>query len=161
MSQPKMHLSVTFSYAAIRITGLNTNCMYNVASRMVRWMCALVAVLLPCAADAEDPLPTGMRRLVGRHLELITDVPSDPEVDVLPTAYDFAIEQIGDYFGVAHSRLAGWRVTGYLMAQPDRFRQLGMWSADLPDFRFGFQRGNELWGSRSAKFVLSPSLVDP
>ena len=86
-----------------------------------------------------------MRRLPGRYVEVITDLPTSHVVDELPTVFDLAVEQLAEYFEVETARLEGWRITVYVMQRPERFQQLGMWSDDLPDFQFGFHRGNECW----------------
>ncbi len=99
----------------------------------------------PWATAAESELAAGFRKLEGRHITLITDVPSSPEVDELPQAFDAAFPEWCEYFQLDARRHADWHVTGYLMQSKERFQQAGYWRDNLPPFPNGFSTGKELW----------------
>ncbi len=86
-----------------------------------------------------------MRTLRGRHLLLVTDLPSSPGVDELPRIFDQAISQWATYFGVHVNAFADWKIRGCLMRNDQRFRDQGFLPDDLPPFLHGYQRGDELW----------------
>lgn len=95
--------------------------------------------------DEPDGAAGGLRKLSGTHLVLYTDVPSSPDVDQLPAAFDAAVPQWGKYFGVEPKRLAAWRVTGSLMRSAERFRAAGLLPDEIPKFRNGYSQGTRLW----------------
>jgi hypothetical protein len=97
------------------------------------------------AAAAEPELAAGFRKLQGRHITLITDVPSSSDIDDLPQAFDAAFPQWCEYFSVDPKRHADWHVTAYLMQSKERFQQAGYWRKDLPPFLNGYSTGKELW----------------
>ncbi len=86
-----------------------------------------------------------MRRLVGKHLTIYTDLPSQPAVDELPAVFDLAIAPWCEYFGVDRQKVEGWKLHGYLMRNVERFRQVGVLPDYLPKFQNGFQAGDEFW----------------
>ncbi|MDG2382824.1 MAG: hypothetical protein P8N76_14240 [Pirellulaceae bacterium] len=86
-----------------------------------------------------------MRTLRGRHLLLVTDLPSSPDVDGLPKIFDQAISQWGTYFHVKPDTFANWKIRGYLMRNDQRFREQGFLPDDLPPFLHGYQRADALW----------------
>lgn len=87
----------------------------------------------------------GIRKIVGRHLRLYTDLPASNAVDELTVVFDAAVEQWADYFGILPQRVAGWRMQGFLMQERAKFAALGL----LPEARFefenGYSQGHELW----------------
>ena len=87
----------------------------------------------------------GIRKISGRHLTLYTDLPASPEVDRLPAVFDAAVPQWGEYFGIASGRLSDWRMLGFLVADRERFAQLGLLPVENRDFVNGYSRGYELW----------------
>jgi hypothetical protein len=93
-----------------------------------------------CAAD--------YRTLTGRHISLLTDVPSNPEVDALPGYFDQAFEQWCEYFDLRPTDHEGWRVRGILLRGPEsrpRFVAAGLMPADLWDFKSGYSIDRNLW----------------
>lgn len=96
-------------------------------------------------AELERAVAAGLRRIDGQHLTLVTDLPSDREIDRLPEAFDLAFPQWCAYFGVDSAKHADWRITGYLVGDRARFEAVGLFPADLPPFRHGYSRGNEFW----------------
>lgn len=99
----------------------------------------------PRAVDPTKAAAAGIRRLSGRHLTLYTDLPSDAEVDRLPTAFDQAVPQWAAYFHVPRSKTADWRMQAFLIGDREKFDALGLMPAGHDDFRNGFSLGSELW----------------
>ena len=95
--------------------------------------------------DLERVTALGIRRLQGVHLTLFTDLPPGDEVDVLPDVFDQAVPQWCSYFQRDPADLTGWRLTGYLMQTPQKFRDAGLLPADIGAFLHGYNRGLELW----------------
>lgn len=92
----------------------------------------------PARAEA-----AGLRRIDGNHITLYTDLPATVPLDDLATAFDAAYGQWCDYFGVPERE--AWRVTGYLMAEAERFRAAGLLPEQLPPFENGYSYNHELW----------------
>jgi hypothetical protein len=99
------------------------------------------------AAEEDRPAAkvAGIRQISAKHLTLYTDLPSSPEVDALPDAFDQAFPQWCAYFGVDPQRHAAWHMRGYLMKSREHFQAAGLLSADLPAFATGYARGDQLW----------------
>lgn len=102
----------------------------------------MVGAALTAAANVEAQ---AIRRLEGRHLTLLTDLPSSPEVDRLPRAFDEAVPQWAEFFRVDPKRVADWHLTGCLMADRQRFRAAGLLGSDVPEFRHGYCEADRLW----------------
>jgi len=96
-------------------------------------------------ADAQRIAAAGIRRLVGKHLILYTDLGLDPEVDVLPEVFDQAFEPWCSYFAVDPDKHSGWKMTGRLMREPERFRRAGLLPEGLPKFANGFTKSYDFW----------------
>ena len=109
----------------------------------------LCLALLVAAADragaGESDVAAGFRKLTGRHITLVTDVPPSAEVDELPQAFDAAFPQWCEYFSLDPAEHADWHVTGYLVKSKEHFQQAGYWRGNLPPFLNGFSTGKELW----------------
>lgn len=103
--------------------------------------------------DVSDPPPIdearvaahGIRRLAGEHLTLYTDLPADAEIDRLPELFDQAYPQWCAYFDRHDLADRSWRVRGCLMNDAAKFTAAGLLHGDLPPFRNGYSRGDELW----------------
>ncbi|QDV67131.1 hypothetical protein Poly24_08220 [Rosistilla carotiformis] len=85
------------------------------------------------------------RQFSGRHVTIHTDLPASAALDQLPAAFDAAVPQWCEFFGVDPDRLADWHVTAYLMTSRDAFKQRGLLPDHLPDFAHGYQYGNSVW----------------
>ncbi|MGQ9915239.1 MAG: hypothetical protein ACUVQQ_12930 [Thermogutta sp.] len=94
--------------------------------------------------DEPKLLAAGIRKLEGRHLTLYTDLPASPEVDALCRVFDAAFPQWCRYFGVLGANDA-WRMRGFLIADRERFRKLGLLPPQLPPFANGYSLGDILW----------------
>jgi hypothetical protein len=95
--------------------------------------------------DEERVAAAGIRKVIGKHLTLYTDLPEAPAIDELPLVFDAALPQWSEYFGVDAAISESWRQVGYLMQDKSRFVTAGLLPNDLPPFLHGFQRGSELW----------------
>ncbi|MAV37231.1 MAG: hypothetical protein CMJ59_17440 [Planctomycetaceae bacterium] len=102
----------------------------------------------PAAAekiDQERVAAFGIRRLQSLHLTLYTDLPPGGVIGELPEVFDQAIPQWCDYFQRDPAELTGWKLTGYVMQTPRRFRDAGLLPADVGPFLHGYNRGLEFW----------------
>lgn len=87
----------------------------------------------------------GIRKLVGEHLVLYTDLPSSAAIDALPAAFDAALPQWCEYFGIAPDQAESWKIRGSLMGEKERFERCDLLPVALPEFRNGYAAGGELW----------------
>jgi hypothetical protein len=87
----------------------------------------------------------GIRKLVGNHLTLYTDLPSREEIDCLPEVFDQAFPQWCQYFKIDPAACADWAMTGFLMRDKARFQRAGVLPERLPPFLHGFTWNHELW----------------
>jgi hypothetical protein len=101
----------------------------------------------------------GIRKVVGRHLSLYTDLPRDPEIDRLPVLFDQAVPQWAEYFGInpALQRRGGnvrspqpplitWQIRGYLIKDRAKFDALGLMPpAGLDHFVNGYSVSGQFW----------------
>lgn len=87
----------------------------------------------------------GLRQLQGKHLTLITDLPSAPEVDELPAVFDAAFPLWCEYFNVDPVKAADWRVKGCLLSREEPFVAADLYPSDLPKFLNGYARGDAFW----------------
>ncbi len=105
-----------------------------------------VPAAAPAAAPATSDSPGGpLRRIDGRYVTLLTDLPAAPAVDELARVFDQAVPQWADYFRVPVPNDRAWQVRGFLIRDRSRFQQQGLLPADLPPFLHGYQRGNDFW----------------
>lgn len=87
----------------------------------------------------------GVRKLAGQHLELYTDLASDPEVDALPAVFDRAVPLWAEYFGVDERKTRDWQVRAFLIGNREPFDALGLMPATNEEFPHGLSIGSELW----------------
>ena len=87
----------------------------------------------------------GIREISGKHLRLWTDVPASPAVDELPRAFDAAIAEWANYFGVAGKSLDVWQVQGFLIRDREKFAALKLLPEGHAELVNGYALGNELW----------------
>ncbi|HWC90271.1 MAG TPA: hypothetical protein VG433_11460, partial [Pirellulales bacterium] len=71
----------------------------------------------------------GFRRIESQHLVLLTDLPPDAEIELLPKIFDLAYPQWCEYFSQPEQPDKTWRMTAFLMGDRTRFRAAGL----LPD----------------------------
>ncbi|MCO6046487.1 hypothetical protein NG895_21520 [Aeoliella sp. ICT_H6.2] len=88
----------------------------------------------------------GFRVLDGRHVTLVTDLPSAPAVDELPAVVDAAVPLLTERFGIAPERLRDWHVLAMLIVDRQKFAAAGLMPAEKhQDFPNGLSIGYELW----------------
>jgi hypothetical protein len=102
----------------------------------------------PPEVDPARAQAAGLRILEGKHLRLITDLPSSPEIDRLPALFDDATPLWAKYLNVPAEAYADWKVQAYLMDREEPFRALDLYGGEVPDIRHGYQRGLEFWCRR-------------
>jgi hypothetical protein len=131
-------------------------------------MVPTLILLLSCAAMATEPSPSaeaaeerpaaavpavdeervraaGIRKLVGQHSTLYTDLPAGAETDGLTADFDRAYTQWCKYFGQSPRRDPPWRVTACVIEDKQKFVRVGLMPKDLPPFLQAYFRGNRLW----------------
>jgi len=101
--------------------------------------------LSPMDIDETRAAAAGIRKLTGHRLTLFTDIPPDPEVDILPTVFDRAFGQWCEYFNLDENEHADWRMTGFLMRDAQPFLDAGLFPSTLPPFEHGYSRNDMLW----------------
>src|SRR5690606_30751814 len=83
----------------------------------------LQPITWPAARQVERSALTraGLRRLEGKHVTIITDLPSSVEVDELPSVVDKAVPLLANYFNVDEPRVRDWHVLAMVMQDSERF----------------------------------------
>ncbi len=99
----------------------------------------------PRPIDDRQAQANGIRTLISKHLILVTDVPSSPEIDRLPAIFDAAVPQWAAYFGVDEAKTAHWQARAYLIGDRRRFEALGLMPPGREKFVNGISMGAELW----------------
>jgi hypothetical protein len=99
----------------------------------------------PADRFAANPAEGPVRRLSGKHITLITDLPPAEAIDELPAVFDKAVPQYCAYFGIRPARCADWHATGCLMKDKALFRRLGLLPKVIPDFPNGYSYNLDLW----------------
>lgn len=98
----------------------------------------------PREFDARRVAAAGIRLLEGRHIQLLTDLPSSAAVDELPRVFDAAVPEWAAYFGVPTNKVRG-RWLAFLIQDREKFAALGLLPEANPNFVNGFAFGYELW----------------
>lgn len=99
----------------------------------------------PMPIDEERAQAHGIRKISGKYVTLYTNLPESPAIEELPTVFDLAVPQWAARFNVSEEKIAGWKMSGFLMRDRESFRKAGLLPSDLPDFRQGYQLGLEFW----------------
>ncbi|MEZ6072499.1 MAG: hypothetical protein R3C10_20110 [Pirellulales bacterium] len=98
----------------------------------------------PVTAIDDDRLATQrIRRLDGRHLTLLTDLPSSEPVNTLVDVFDAAYPLWCEYFQVEAD--TEWRMFGCVMNDRQRFERAGLLPDTVRQFREGYSQGHWLW----------------
>ncbi len=115
---------------------------------LIAWF---AAVGLPRLVAAERPIDLakaqtrGIRVLTGKHIQLLTDVPSSPAIDEFPALFDAAVPQWAAFFDVPLEQTRDWRVRVFLMQDRAIFAAAGVLPADLPEFPNGYTVDGECY----------------
>jgi hypothetical protein len=99
----------------------------------------------PREIDPRRVAAAGLRVLDGRHVRLVTDLPSAPGVDELPAVFDAAMPEWAAYFQLPEASLANARWLGFLVQDREKFAVLGLLPVERPDFLSGYANGWEFW----------------
>ena len=99
----------------------------------------------PLAIDLDKVAAHGIRAQVGKHLTVYTDARDRPDIDELVQVFDLAVSQWCEYFAVEPSRTSAWHMRAFVMEDQLRFKNAGLFPADLPNFPAGYQRGSNIW----------------
>lgn len=99
----------------------------------------------PRTWSAEELRTFGLRRLQGRHLTLLTDLPADEAIDRLPALFDAAVAAWCAYFQLEPQSFADWHVSGCLMRRREVFTRAGLLPPELPPFLHGYATADRLW----------------
>jgi len=89
---------------------------------------------------------SGLFKYESARLKLYTDI--DPKIArTLPAYVDQLYKALVEYFGPLPPNRARseYQITGYIMADSDRFRSTGLLKVELPKFAHGQHRGAEFW----------------
>jgi hypothetical protein len=123
-------------------------------SRRLGQFAAFVAGLLTAGfVHAAGPRPldvrrleaAGLRVLEGKHVRLVTDLPSSAAVDELPAVFDAAVPEWRAYFEAPAARVSDAQWLGFLVKDREKFEALGLLPSERPDFPTGYARGAEFW----------------
>ncbi len=106
---------------------------------------AAVEFAAPRQVDERRAAQVGLRKIVGRHLWLYTDLRPSDAVDSLPVVFDAAVPLWAEYFQVDMMQLRNWRMQGFLIQDRAKFAAIGLLPKENPEFTTGFSIGNELW----------------
>jgi hypothetical protein len=95
----------------------------------------------------DEPLDAAFTRITkgGNHLTVITDLPSDADLEALPAIFDQAMPVWCERFKVDPKETAAWQPTLYLMLDRNRFKQAGLIPKEVPEFPYGWQFGDKMW----------------
>jgi hypothetical protein len=99
----------------------------------------------PRALDVPRLSAAGVRVLDGKYVRILTDLPSSPAVDELPTVFDAAVPLWAEYFRVPAAKLVGARWQACLIVDREQFAALGLMPANNREFVNGYAESNELW----------------
>jgi len=99
----------------------------------------------PSGPSEQELQRGGLRRIVGKHLTLITDLPPAAAVDELPQVFERAIPSWCDYFGISPEKVSNWQVVGYLMKDRRPFVDLELIPGHVPPFNNGYATRRRLW----------------
>ena len=90
-------------------------------------------------------LENGLLQLESEHLQLLTDVPLNDEISMLPKIFDQAVELWSKRFAVDISKMQGAKAVAYLINDRARFVQLDLMPSDAGNFRQGYQLDDRLF----------------
>jgi hypothetical protein len=99
----------------------------------------------PREIDGRRVAAAGLRVLEGKHVRLVTDLPSSDAVDELPTVFDAAVPEWAAYFDVPAAKLAGAKWLGFVVEDREKFAALGLMTTERSDFQSGYANGWEFW----------------
>lgn len=118
----------------------------------------IVGFQLPAAVvQAQDY--SGFRRVEGKYLDVITDLPVNDEIRRIPEVFAAAIPIWCKTFDVDPATVEDWHGEVFIMLDRNRFESAGLIPAHLPSFPYGFQYGNQMWVSEQPSTYYRRHLV--
>jgi hypothetical protein len=99
----------------------------------------------PTAVDDAKAHLAGIRKLVGQHIVLYTDLPASAEIDSLPAVFDKAVPEWAEYLGVDEAKTRDWQVRAFLIGDRKAFDNAGVMPAGDDRFLHGLSVGADLW----------------
>ena len=97
------------------------------------------------AVDQNLVASAGIIRQTGQHITLYTDDRDRKDLTELVAVFDLAVNQWCDHFEIDRKAAADWKVDAFLMADPTRFKKVGLIPDDLPKFPAGYAIGKNIW----------------
>lgn len=138
------HETLSFSASSVGVwTNLNTlRRAFGMAmfAFLSAFLCGAVST-----CSAADDLPAGFQRIKGKYIDVVTDLPIDDEIRLLPTVFDAAMPHWCKEFDMELADVADWHVEAFIMLRREEFQKAGFIPSKIPAFPFGFQFGNQLW----------------
>lgn len=101
------------------------------------------------AAAAEPSQNAPFQIEEGKHILLRADTGSRESLRELVQAFDAAVPQWAEFWGLPQNALRNWRVDACLMTEVDRFRASGDLPRDIT-VPFGYAMGNDIWVRRQS-----------
>jgi hypothetical protein len=111
----------------------------------------IAAIALPQLRADERPIDLakaqarGIRVLAGKHIQLLTDLPSNPTIDEFPALFDAAVPEWAAFFDVPLEQTSNWRTRVFLMQDRAVFAAAGVLPANLPEFPNGYTVDGECY----------------
>ena len=99
----------------------------------------------PMDIDQELVAAAGIQRIQGKHVDIYTDVRNRQDILEFAEVFDQAVPQWCDYFDIDQDKVKGWKLSGFIVLDKDRFRRAGLFPEHLPKFLVGWQSGHEFW----------------
>ncbi|WP_146532746.1 hypothetical protein [Rubripirellula reticaptiva] len=113
------------------------------------WLvCVFTLVGDPVTAVGQDiggQNRTNLYRVDGRFIELTTDLESREEAETLVASFDAAVPQWTGFWDLADDRVAGWKVTAFVMRDKQAFASQGLIPIRVPDFPYGYALNDSVW----------------
>ena len=88
---------------------------------------------------------SGMLQRSGRHIHLSTDAVSMERADALVAAFDAAVPQWIEFWGLEPNALDDWQIKAYVLSDATAARSQGLIPPSVPSFDYGFAMGNTVW----------------
>ncbi len=92
-----------------------------------------------------DPVVGQLVRRSGRYIDLVTDLESTAEAEILVTSFDAAVPQWATFWQLEPEALTGWKVEAFVIRDRSLFQQQGLIPDHIPNFPFGYASGNSVW----------------
>ena len=110
-----------------------------IQSQLIFWVGCVSALLVgPLMADE-------LLERDGRYIHLTTDLASAEEAESLVASFDAAITQWIQFWNLEDDAITNLKVEACVIRNKAEFTRRGLIPAKVPDFPFGYARGNKVW----------------